>query len=199
MYLSIIIGAFLFGAFFMAWRDEHRKLLSLESRLGTPEFRIDGRSEWWGTAEPDIPEPSNFLPMIVQGAVVNPHGPPSAILQWRMKLEFPNRTVIGDNASRPVSDLIIPLNRHPAPGASSKPVLVLSVKEWWPNATVSPVAAGGATVGWLMAFFKNVTPNDIEIDQPYLVVSFQDALTGKEHSFRKKIEHKWKGIRLPGE
>jgi hypothetical protein len=30
MYLSIVVGGFLFGAFFLAWRDEHIKRLNLE-------------------------------------------------------------------------------------------------------------------------------------------------------------------------
>jgi hypothetical protein len=75
MYISIIVCAFLFGAFFMAWRDEHRKSLDLKAqlkaKLDSPEFKLlDGTSVWWGPRDRD-----HRLMMIVAVAISNPQRP----------------------------------------------------------------------------------------------------------------------------
>jgi hypothetical protein len=185
MYLSIVVGTFLLGAFFIAWRDQHRALVALQNKLRTPEFELKGQSVWWGTRAD-----KRFLVTVI-GAMTNAHGPTSATIDWKMKLVFPNRTVLGDIPSLPTADISVPLT------GKGDAKLVLKIDKYWPN-TTNPIQAGAFSEGWFMAFFKDVTEPDVAKNRPKIVMSCFDVLSGKEHFFDLQIGGS-PGVKIPGE
>jgi hypothetical protein len=62
------------------------------------------------------------------------------------------------------------------------------------------LAVGAATFcgGWIMAFFKGVTENDIMTEKPTLLITFRDVVAGTQHSFGVALDKKEPGINIPG-
>lgn len=187
----IVVGVLaLFCAGFLAWKDEHIKWQALAERLRTRELRLEeeGTSEWWGTRESD----KRFM-LVVGGALSNPHGPPSAVINWRMQLEFPARTIVGETPLPSGSDILIPLQGKPGQQ------IILKQDHYWPDRTTDPIQPGGTAAGWFLSFFKDVSSDDIYATKPTVVLSCTDVVSRKDHSFRIRIGDHARGIRIPGE
>jgi hypothetical protein len=79
LYFSIVIGVFLFGAFFMAWRDQYQTALTLQRNveaLSKPEFVVE-RGDQISSCPPD----SDYMMTFLDVRVTN-HGADSAIVDY---------------------------------------------------------------------------------------------------------------------
>jgi hypothetical protein len=182
MYLSIFLGVFLLGAFFMAWRGQYQELKALQEKMKSPEFEgvvgILGTGTW-GPGEQDT--------LVFAGlTIVNPLGPPSGIWNWQMTIELADSTIIaGEAPLLPTQDI-----------ALGDQGFVISLSDYLGKKTTQPIPAGGVVQGWLWSVFRNTSGKRLYDDKATLIVSFSDAATGKKHDIRKRFEDR--GIHLPG-
>jgi len=182
---GLAVAMLLVGSF-LAWKDEHQKVIALEDRLRSPRFHLQSGITWYVTRESD-----NRFGIFVSLVVMNPHGPPSGAYDWRMDLEFLSRTVHGEVPIPDPKDLVLPI-----PSQQGHKI-IFPENTYLPKLTLSPIEAGGMRDGWLRAYFRDVDNECIFTDQPYMVISCKDIVSGDRHSLRDKIGTGPRGVRLP--
>ena len=173
-WLFTVVGLIcIFWSGYLAWRDEHRALVNLQERLRSPEFT--GELGHFSLCSAGSKSQDTLI--VVMGSIVNPYGPPCAILNWSMKLVFPDcRIVQGTVPLWDGGDIHL----ESAPPAERKMTLVAG-KYWPTTASENPIPAGGVTPGWFWADFKDITIDMIIQGNPSVVVEFTDATTKKTH------------------
>jgi hypothetical protein len=185
MYLSILIGLFLFGASFAAWWSRYRELRELQEKLRSPELL--GTLTFVATGAYSS-EKQDVL-IFVELSVRNPFGPPSAMYNWEMTAEIAGpRTLIGEVAPGP--DYMLPLVLQGFGSLKLDPASYVLIK------MDQPVPAGGIASGWLWAVFRDIRLARLHEDRAMITVSFCDAVTGKRHVLQKNLEEP--GVRIPG-
>jgi hypothetical protein len=128
----------------------------------------------------------------IAGVVSNPHGPPSAAIKWMIKLQFSNKTIVGEVPPSTGSDIISPLV-----GTQGR-TLTLKTERYWPGTSLQPITAGGAVEGWLLAIFKDVSVEDVYASKPTLVLSCADVVSEKRHELKVKLGET-RGFHIPGD
>lgn len=183
LYLSIIIAAFFFAAFFMAWRDKTHQLSSLQDTLKSPHFRIDNFSAWWGS------DHHSRLIVIVSCLLENPSGPASAAVDWQVELKFTSRKAEGT---------ILPPLRNDLPVAiqGRNEHLILRAVDHLIGRTTRPIPAGGSIPGWIVAYFRDLSPTDVDTYKPTLVLSCVDVVSHTRQPFEFKTNRP-KAFTLP--
>lgn len=174
---------FLLVSFFMAWRDEHHDLLAIQKKLQSPEFRFNIASIGTGPL-------NDGVGIHIGGLISNPLGPPSAAIDWKMILEFPDgRIVDGQPVPLTGQDITIPL-------ADTGSRITLPISNYFPHLTLQPIPAGGAVQGWLFGEFRGVTLDELYEKKATLIVEVDDAVAGHRHSVRQVLSNR--GIRVFG-
>ncbi len=172
--LFICLGAVcLFWAGYAAWADKDRMLVSLQERLRSPEF--SGNINFLSVCPTGSRDQDTFV--IVTGIIANQFGPPSAVLDWSMKLVFADTRIIQGT---------VPLwngkDIHLATAPPNKQEVTLDAKGYWPHAAgENPIPPGGIKPGWFWSDFKDITREKIVEANPRLVIEFTDAIARKTH------------------
>ena len=166
-------AACLLWAGYATWNDTHRALVNLQERLRSPEFT--GELSFWSVCPVGSRGQDTFI--IVMGTVINHFGPPSAVLNWSMKLVFADSRII--QGAIPIwngEDI------HLVSAPPSKRKVTLDAHGYWPaTAGGNPIPAGGIKSGWFWADFKDITRSMILEGNPSLVIEFTDAIARKTH------------------
>lgn len=182
MYFSIVVGAFLFGAFFLAWQDKAHELSKLQEKLRTPDL---------SSAEMPtvITVNMNGHPVVIfGGSIRNPTGPTSGLMKWRMYVKMPNGALINGNLrGTPGKDLLLPL-----PNLKSQ--IMFRADDYWPKATAKVIPAGESANGWIMGVFDGHDLDKLGDENGTINVEFSDIVSGHMH----KIEVPLTGRHIPG-
>jgi hypothetical protein len=164
MYLSIVVGAFLFGAFFMAWRGVYCKLCELQKRLKSPKFTGAINALFWGS------DSNGNLVVVADCQILNPFGPSSAAIQWEMTIELTGGQIVrGTSPMLPDKDWVLPL------GGDGKGSISLMLAKHLPSVARFPISAGGSAMGWFLSSFQNILGSE----GGTISVSFEDAIERK--------------------
>jgi len=159
-----------FIAFFMAWRDEHRMVITLENRFKSPEFHTRISAINSGIH-------NSYAMISVTCEIRNPFGPPSALHSWSMYLKFADGTIV-KGETPPFSGENI---TAPAP-PPLKGLFVLPADRYLPLYTGrQPIQAGGLVDGWTWAVFPQYTLDEIYEKKPTLIIEFMDVIADKKH------------------
>lgn len=184
IYALVFLGCFFVGANFVAWKNQHEKLLALEIRLASPEFKLRTDVCAWMSYD-------DKLAIIQTGVLSNPLGPPSGVSEWSMTFEAPGRgTYIGGLMPPPSSTGVFTL-------PNKNRVLLRPDLQWQTNA-LKALNPGDAVEGWIMGVFPGATVRDAEIDGARVITTFKDVATGKEHVTIYNINAKVHGLYVPG-
>src|ERR1035438_4685699 len=130
--------------------------------------------------------------MIVAVAISNPHGLPSAATNWSLAIEFPLQTVAGEIPPSEAKDVVIPF-------VGRKESMTLTPDNFLLRTTAQPIPAGGTAAGWLTAVFRGISLEEINKQQPVVILSCADVITEKRHTFRLPLTRSHQGIKLPGD
>jgi hypothetical protein len=181
-FLFIGVGVVcLFMAGYGAWQDKHKALVSLQERLKSPEFigRIGSVSTGEMNGEPFI---------AVGGLIYNPTGPPSGIIDWKMKIKFPNgKELIGIPPVTSGKDYEIPI--------PSGQKVILRANEYWPKSSQNPIMTGGVLEGWIFCIFPELDVSEAYKEHALVVIEVNDAVANKTHRFTEVLREQ--GIHLP--
>ncbi len=169
----------LLWAGYAAWDDEHRALVNLQERLRSPEFT--GELEFLSICSVDSRDQDSFI--IAIGSIINHFGPPSAILNWSMKLVFADCRIVQG---------AVPLwngkDIHLESAPPYEREVTLDAHKYWPTTTSEePIPAGGVKSGWFWADFRDTAKEMILESKPDLVIEFTDAITKKTHQIVRPL------------
>jgi hypothetical protein len=186
----LILAVTFLAACFGAWKEEREKLDSktqeleeLEKRLSFPEFVSTPGSVSHG--------PMGTRTVITFFAhIANPFGPQSSLYGWQMHLEFADKRIV--RQSSPIFPN--PNGVNMSLGNTGKSVL-LKTSAFLPSLT-APVPPGGFIEGWFWATFEGITEANLYEDRALVVLTFRDAVSGKEHRLTQTF--KTRGVNLPG-
>lgn len=182
-WVFICIGLIcLFWAGYAAWQDKNLELITLQGRLKSPEFSGHLSTISSGSV--------NGCPIIVvDGVLTNPVGPPSAAINWKMIVEFPNgQTIIGETPFLSLNDIQSRIR-------GGKVSLVWKVADYWPTKGASPTPTGGSLYGWFWSIFIGLDLNEAYDKKASIVIEFEDVIANKKHQLRRPFGPK--GIHLP--
>lgn len=178
MYVAIFIIAFLFGAFFLAWRDQYHSALNAEAELKSKYIpQLSGEIHWVASA----PSPQDKNDSIVTiAAEVSNTGAPSVAK---------NFSIVVTNPSKSIQAILIP----PPPGeltlgANEGGDIRFSSDAWLPKAAaINPIPTNGIADGFLLTLVKGMTTQEISKPSGTRVrLSFEDA-SGKLFSVEYPI------------
>src|SRR5207249_3690466 len=171
MYVTVVIVAFLFGAFFMAWRDQYHGRLTAEDSLtklkkdSTPELvgeiRVIEIAPWPG-------DHSNSI-VIVDASIKN-LGAPSFVDSFIVTIKVGGKSVQGLQIPAPSEGIIA---RHPGGGES-----IHHAADYLPKKGLETIGKYGATEGFYSVMVPNVSPEELIAGQAVIVLFYKDA-TGK--------------------
>jgi hypothetical protein len=177
-YIAGVI-AFLLVAFFMAWRENHLALIKLQQKLKTPEFSGEISALGSGVRS------DGAVAVVVSGRIINPHGPPSGIAEWKVQIDLPGRWLVDGTIPFPsAEDIHLPLAKS---GGSA----VLKTELYWPGEAIKPIPEGGASDGWLIA----ILPKEIQQKELYgsgttCILSFKDIANVSWHYLKRSFSDK---------
>lgn len=177
---AAILGiCFFFGmASFMAWRDQHDALLSLQHRLRTPT--ISGEVTGIMSALHEFG--SRKIHVIFTSLTIeNPHGPPTGLINWKMGIKGPEGRTVWGNAM-PLSEK----NQY-GPIGRGLPEIAFQNARYMPDQTLKPVGAGEAVGGWFWSVFSGSEVEGAYKGRHKLVIEFSDAVSGKTHELEKRF------------
>jgi hypothetical protein len=161
-----------------AWVIEHRKVAALERRFSAPNLKCELR-----IATGDLNEGGRKTGSVViaHGIISNPTGPPTALFEWTLELQFSDSRVIrGMIPVAPRNDITFPV-----PGLGS---LVLPRSTYWLIQTATqPIVSGGIADGWMLAYFRGIEQSDL-YNGVQATVTVHDAVSGKSHAFSRNID-----------
>jgi|GEM_PF-2650049 len=164
-------------AAYKMWRKESAKVEELELRLSP---RLVGKLDMLALS-PAGSRNQDVL-VIVSGSIDNPYGPPVSIVEWRVRLVFPDSMVVrGVMPMQSGKDIHV----ENIVGRRRDEKMVLQISHYWPWSTnETPIPAGGTRSGWLMAVFDGITKEDLNKENVSIVVEFKDV-TETIHSMTK--------------
>ncbi len=179
-----LLAIFFFGvSAYFAWKDEHNKLLELQSRLQTPDIQIAPSSIWWGTS-------NGFFTAWVVANLSNPVGPPTALIDWGVELETPQGSYLAEFPIVSLNNLEIPLNREGK-------IVMEPAMELRRRGISNVIPTGGIIDGWLQVVFREL-PTNFDPNGCKLAISVHDVLTHKMHSITHPIKQSGPGLTIPG-
>ncbi len=183
-WIFICIGLiFLFFAGYAAWNDKNNALLALQKRLATPQ--LGGRLN--SVAYGDM----NGEPLIVVGGIfTNPLGPPTAIVRWTIRIEFPNGEIIEGKIP------LLPKDEINKIIGQTQFMLSLKHDSSWMAKGETPIPIGGTLSGWLWGIFCNLDFNDAFNNQALIVVEAEDAVAGAKHTLKMLLGRENHGLGL---
>lgn len=177
MYFSIIIGAFMLGAFFMAWRDQAMKVRALEKRLNSPELQGEISGVWIGPA----PAAKNAMMVLSDLNITNPYGPSTSLDRFTVRVENGNRKFYAELPGPSPQALTIDI-------PNSRRQLNIRPEKWLPGMVSSnPIPAGGEAAGWIISYFEGVDFDIFASHDTTLVVTCTSIVGGKTFDFRAPI------------
>jgi hypothetical protein len=179
----IVACVCLFIAFFQAWLDEHKELISLQNRLTSPDLSGEITTLWWGKR-------NDKFCLFISGQISNPTGPPSAITNWKMSITVDGSEFIG------MAPLPSGQDEHINLGENRE--IILPYLNYWPLKTSQPIPAGGISDGWILSTFNGITEADIHKLGAIVTLSFSDVVTRKTHHLQQAIKPGVRGITIPG-
>jgi hypothetical protein len=184
-WIFICIGIVcLFFAGYFTWQDKNEALIALQEKLKAPTFNAQVATVFIGYR-------GNQPLVIISGIISNPAGPASSIIAWRISVEFPNgEKERGIIPAQDEKDLKIPI-----PGSVPPNAVIFKASDYWPKTSQTPIAAGGALVGWCSAVFPNLDMEKAYEEHALIVVEVEDAVANKIHRFSTKFIKA--GINLP--
>jgi hypothetical protein len=117
--------------------------------------------------------------IIVVGTIQNPTGPSSAIVGWKMTVEFPDgNKIVGDPQPINKNDYDIPIS------SMKNAKLILRVNEFWPITTLNPIIKGGVSRGWFWSTFKKLDLKEVYNKKAVIVVAFKDVVSSRNYTCR---------------
>ena len=181
-WLFICVGLIcLFWAGYATWNDKNQALIALQERLKAPE--LGGNFD---IATGFSEKGHRFI--FVNGLITNPLGPPTAITNWEMNVEYPDGHIVkGEAPITSGEDLKIPL-------VGQNGSFLLLAKNYWPDKSVNPIPAGGSVDGWFWSTFDNLDIDDAYKKKASVILQFNDIVSNKKHRLSRPLE---KGIHLP--
>jgi hypothetical protein len=173
----IIVFIFILIASFMGWRDEHHALMALQDRLKSPEFAGGIGEVSCGKTDKGV----NIC--FISGAITNPVGPQSGVMDWKVSLNFQeDRIIDGEIPLTTGEDMIGTFKK----GTGGMKYLA---NDYWPKKGTQPIPSGGACVGWIMASFGKFDWYEaLENKKATLVLEFNDIVANKKHKFEFAME-----------
>ena len=116
------------------------------------------------------------MQIVIIGVISNPHGPDSALINWDMSIESPNKGLEEGNAPYPTAEgLSLPIDA----GRS----IICKPDERIPLRTLNPIPKGGAVSGWLTKFYERTTYEDFR-SGGVIRVWCDDVVANKRHEFK---------------
>ncbi|HEY1949205.1 MAG TPA: hypothetical protein VGG97_19510 [Bryobacteraceae bacterium] len=184
LYLSIILGIFIFGAVFMAWRAAHAETVALQARLAKPEFnlRIDGY--WRGV------DRHGRLIVLVNAMVSNPYGPQSSALDWVGRITANSKTETAEVPLPSDKDIILSFPEQKMKMAASLSGRLVGKLE--------PIQPGGVLAGWIFLVFKQTTEADVISHGALLQLEVKDSVSSTKHTAGIFLSSGPGKITLPG-
>jgi hypothetical protein len=176
-WIFIIVGVLcILYAGYQTWSDEHTSLLSLQRSLASPEFPVEVGPAFVGTYDP-----GNFLLLVMQGDVLNPHGPPSAGVHFKMTIEMNDGTVYTEvEPVNAVGDTYLPPFRNTGHGA------MLPHNNFLPLKLADPIPAGGVASFWYLCVFRGLTQDKFTGSHAKAIISFDDVFGGHHYATYKE-------------
>ncbi len=177
-----IAGVLLFWSCFAAWRDQDKQREKLQSRLATPDIRIEIAMVSWGSRD-------KFFATFAALSASNPHGPSTGLSHWKAELELADSTkLIGEIPFSTPEDIRIPLNPDNT--------MILPKNKEIGRQSSSPIPTGGIVDGWIMSVFRTL-PATFNPAGTRIIFSCRDVVTGKDHSKSHSIDRTGE-FTLPG-
>ncbi len=178
MYAGIFIVAFLFAAFFVAWRDQYHQVRTLKAQLEDTEPRLIGKIDQvivGATGE------TQHAFLVILGNVKN-LGYPSTIDSWSVDLRFDGlRTVSGRVVVLPAKPTLEV--KHVGTNRS----VLLKTSDYLPYRKTNQIPKNSAATGFIMAGFSGVTENEILSQKPTVIVKFTDV-RDKAYEMERRID-----------
>jgi hypothetical protein len=176
-----------FVASYLAWSDQHTQLVQLSKRLESPQIKITVASSWWGSVV--IQGQKRFV-LILGVSVINPTGPPSALVDWAVRLRSrEGNTFIG------IQPILGPQTAINLPGKNHS--LSLSIEKSLANVTSSVIPSGGLSGGWILVLFDGIETASFDSERMTVWLSTKDVVSGSEHQVAIPLG-KENGVSLPG-
>lgn len=168
-----------------AWGVEYKKVRDLEERFRSPDLLVEGNSAWWGDRA------DGALDMTIDISISNPFGPPSAVKDWKIEMNLPDKSVKGEIVMPTSANQIVSLSGFPERHITLRPETHLV------RTSGAPVQAGAMSGGWVNVIFRGVTSVDIRSQKPMLTISCADVVSGKLHFCEMQLGDT-PGIKIPG-
>lgn len=173
----LLIGAFLAWAFFLAWRDEHRRRVAAEAKAVDLQAELDreralrrpqlsGSIDRMGLGESAQFGAGAFLILSIRN-----NGAPSIVETWSVTVKTHQRGMLrGQLLATPGT---FTLGQGPGAWQLNQADLIY-------EKTLTPIPQGGRVTGWLGAAFGDVPRGELWCPGVVWTVSFADS-TGAKH------------------
>lgn len=182
---TALLAVLFFGvASFQAWDDEHKNLTALQKRLASPELTVVINAVYWGGDD------GHRLVMIVAANILNPFGPPTSLVDWKVSLREDGRDVEGEIPMLPEKDFRVAVS-------ASQKMNLNHAYNLFIQTTKTPIPAGGVAPGWLMVVFKEIPSSTVIADGSLVTLSFEDVVSSTRHSSTQTL-HGSNGVYVPG-
>jgi hypothetical protein len=176
MYIAIFLGAFLLGAFYLAWRDEHQKVSVAQASINdlhaqladlkNPDFRIEIQGNSVGLIEqrPDLSAVTLFVSITNVGA-------PSVARDWRLAVKRPgiDEPIVAKSIVPPTRGDVT-LGRE-----NDSPLIIAASEELAAKTAQMPLTRGEARVGYLLYAIEGVPGAILRAEQTRLTLTVSDV------------------------
>ncbi|HET9181530.1 MAG TPA: hypothetical protein VFP59_05305 [Candidatus Angelobacter sp.] len=180
MYAAIFIASFLFGAFFLAWRDQYHAAREAQRHLNEVGAvrvpKLEGSIMFLSIAP--ARDPSDSVVGIF--ATIDNTGAPSIAKDFRAYLQKPGESrKEGIAIDLPMDQLVFVDS-----GGHRK---IVKTSEYLPKKAIEqPIPTGGSVPGFMLMLFRGITPKEVESPTVDVIFEFKDV-TGKPYEVHKHL------------
>ncbi len=180
MYAALVIGAFLFAAFFTAWRDQYHTALAAMQRVA--EIETEKSPDLKGeigivAVAPAGPKNSNSI--VTLFATIKNTGAPSIADSMLVTIKMTNGRKVQ------LTPLGVPRKELTLSGKPNEPNVVFQREDYLPEKAISnPIPTGGAVQGFVWGVALGAEQREVINKGTIIVISFKD-IQGNDRSIVK--------------